>query len=154
MTVPSCFDAASRGCRLLSWLFDGPRGPPMAEKSVIVRAEDLGYWYLRLNGCFTISNFVVHPDSGTNQKTDIDILAARFPFREELPGMKDDEFFESCRTQTLVLLAEVKTSRCSLNQSWINPESDALARVLRAAGMFPKHEVIHVAAALLESGHY
>jgi len=94
-----------------------------------IRAEELAYWYLRLNGCFTIPNFVVHPDSGTNQKTDIDVLAARFPFRGgELPGMKDDEFFERCRAQTLILLTEVKTSRCSLNRAWLNPESDALQR--------------------------
>jgi hypothetical protein len=127
----------------------------MAESSLMLRAEDLGYWYLRLNGCFTIPNFVVHPDSGSNQKTDIDVLAARFPFRgDELPGMKDDAFFESCRTQTLVLLAEIKNSRCSLNRSWINPDSDALDRVLRAAGMFPKHKVVHVAGALRKSGQF
>ncbi|HEV3146870.1 MAG TPA: hypothetical protein VGZ47_23485 [Gemmataceae bacterium] len=65
----------------------------MSEKPLIVCAEELAYWYLRLNGCFTIPNFVVHPDSGTNQKTDIDVFAVRFPFRAELPGMKDDEFF-------------------------------------------------------------
>jgi hypothetical protein len=127
----------------------------MTENSLMVRAEDLRYWYLRLNGCFTIPNFVVHPDSGTNQKTDIDVLAARFPLRgDELPVMKDDTFFESCRTQTLVLLTEIKNSRCSLNRTWLDPEGGVLAKVLRAAGMFPMHEVVHVAAALVKTGHY
>jgi len=126
----------------------------MPRQPLIIQTEGLAYWYLRLNGCFTTRNFVVHPDSGTNQKTDIDVLAVRFPFRGELSGMKDDEFFERCRTQTLVLLAEVKTSRCSLNRSWLNPDSDALERVIRAAGLFPRHEVPPVGASLRKSGQY
>ena len=58
-----------------------------------IDAERLAYWYLRLNGCLTIQNFVVHPDKGREQKTDVDILAVRFPHRAELlhNSMKDDE---------------------------------------------------------------
>ena len=120
-----------------------------------IQAEELAYWYLRLNGCLTIPNFVVHPDSGSNQRTDIDVLAARFPFRGgELPGMKDDEFFERCQSQTLILLTEVKTSRCSLNRAWLDAESDALEKVICAAGFFPRHEVPPVATSLRESGQY
>ena len=48
-----------------------------------IHPEKLAYWYLRLNGFLTIPNFVVHPDNGSNQKTDIDILGVRFPYRAE-----------------------------------------------------------------------
>ena len=122
-------------------------------EQIRVSPEDLAYWYLRLNGCFTIPNFVVHPDSGTNQKTDIDVLAVRFPFRDELLDMRDDGFFERSGAHTLVLLAEVKTSRCSLNESWLKSKSDALKRVIGAAGLFRPHEVLPVARSLRESGH-
>ena len=32
-----------------------------------VSSEALGYWFLRLNGFLTIPNFVVHPDTGSQQ---------------------------------------------------------------------------------------
>ena len=57
-----------------------------------IRSEDLGYWYFRLNGCLTTTNFVVHPEEGQEQRTDVDVLAARFPYRAELllNPMEDD----------------------------------------------------------------
>ena len=33
----------------------------------LVSSEALGYWFLRLNGFLTIPNFVVHPDTGSQQ---------------------------------------------------------------------------------------
>jgi len=49
-----------------------------------ITSEQLAYWYLRLNGFLSISNFVVHPDTGGQQRTDVDILGVRFPYRAEL----------------------------------------------------------------------
>src|SRR5262249_51640761 len=67
---------------------------------------------------------------------------------------RDDGFFESCRTKPLVVVAEVKSSRCSLNQTWLKPESDALHRVLRGAGVFRSEEVTLVVKALQGHGQY
>jgi hypothetical protein len=60
-----------------------------------ITPEQLAYWYLRLNGFLTIRNFIVHPDAGSDQRTDVDILGVRFPYRAELSphDMKDDELF-------------------------------------------------------------
>src|SRR2546426_644182 len=38
----------------------------------------------RLNGFLTIRNFVIHPERGNDQRTDVDILGVRFPHRSEL----------------------------------------------------------------------
>ncbi len=51
-----------------------------------IKYEQLGYWYLRLNGFLTIPNFVVHPDVGHNQETDVDILGVRFPLQSRKPS--------------------------------------------------------------------
>lgn len=37
--------------------------------------EELAYWYLRFNGFFPISNFVVHRSSGIKRTSDVDVLA-------------------------------------------------------------------------------
>jgi hypothetical protein len=56
----------------------------MREIFVGIKTEKLVYWYLRLNGFLTIENFVVHPDQSREQRTDVDIIGVRFPFRAEL----------------------------------------------------------------------
>src|SRR5687768_6292565 len=42
-------------------------------------AETLAYWYLRLNGFFRLSRFLLHRDGGRDYNTDCDLLAVRFP---------------------------------------------------------------------------
>ena len=49
----------------------------------LVSSEALGYWFLRPNGFLTIPNFAVHPDAGSQQGTDVDVLGVRFPYRRE-----------------------------------------------------------------------
>ena len=38
-----------------------------------ILTENLAYWYFRLNGFLTIPNFVVHPDFGIEQRTEVDM---------------------------------------------------------------------------------
>jgi hypothetical protein len=47
--------------------------------------EELAYWYLRLNGFFPLSNFVLHQD-GRRKASDCDVLAVRPPFVHEDVG--------------------------------------------------------------------
>src|SRR5207247_1712113 len=62
------------------------------------KSQDIAYWFLRLNGFFTIANFVIHPRlrHGSAQ-TDGDLLAVRFPDRAELrdfgQALVDDPLF-------------------------------------------------------------
>lgn len=56
---------------------------PNASKGCFSTPERLAYWYFRLNGFMTIENFLVHPETGSNPRTDVDILATRFAHRRE-----------------------------------------------------------------------
>jgi hypothetical protein len=82
-----------------------------------ISSEQLAYWYLRLNGFLTIPNFVVHPDQGGNQETDVDVLGVRFPYREENLGlpMEDEKHFRKFPDKAFITIAEVKSGRCGLN---------------------------------------
>ena len=121
-----------------------------------ISAEQLAYWYLRLNGVLNIPNFVVHPDTGNEQRTDVDVLGVRFPYRKELlvNSMVDDELFRRVRDKTYVVLAEVKTGICNLNGPWTIRERQNMQRVLRAVGTFPQAEVEIAAASLYDAGFY
>jgi hypothetical protein len=53
--------------------------------------EELAYWYLRLNGFFPLSNFVVHRSASIRYTSDIDVLAVRPPHvYEEVGGRPED----------------------------------------------------------------
>lgn len=121
-----------------------------------ISSERLAYWYLRLNGFLTITNFVVHPDIGRFQRTDVDILGCRFPYRQELleNSMLDDESIILSNDKTTIVIAEVKRRVCNLNGPWTKPEMQNMHRVLHAVGAFPDHEISAVASGLYENGTY
>lgn len=93
-----------------------------------ISAEQLAYWYLRLNGFLTIQNFIVHPDTGRDQRTDADILGIRFPFRAELKPnpMEDEPLFTQIVDKPFIIIAEVKKSECRLNGPWTAQEEENL----------------------------
>jgi len=76
--------------------------------------ETLAYWYLRLNGFFPLTNFVLHKSDGVKYTSDCDILAVRPPLvYEEVGGQPDDwdqwllKYIKTGRT--LGVICEVKT---------------------------------------------
>ena len=117
--------------------------------------EDIAYWYFRLNGCLTIRNFVVHPDEGRNQETDVDLIAARFPHRAEnlVRPMSDDRIL-SKGSRIKVLFVEAKASECALNGPWTNKKRRNMERVLTAIGPLPRDVVKTAAHELYECGRY
>lgn len=118
--------------------------------------ERLAYWYLRLNGFLTIENFVVHPDQGTNQRTDADLLAVRFLHRAEnrQSPMVDDPKCSDCDAIVNVIIAEVKTGACALNGPWTRPEDENIQRVLSAIGCLGPDEIEVAAQALYDKATY
>ena len=128
----------------------------MKNESLTIDPEALAYWYFRLNGCLTIPNFVVHPDYGIGQRTDVDILAIRFPYRAELleNSMIDDEVLSNITEKPMIIIAEVKTGKCKLNGPWVKLKDQNIHRVLRAIGAFPEEEVADVAGSIYEKGIY
>ncbi len=121
-----------------------------------ISSENLAYWFLRLNGFLTITNFIVHPDSGNRQETDVDILGVRFPFRSEnlYRPMIDFEYFRGFTNKPLIVISEVKTGLCNLNGPWTNPGRMNMNRVLHALGAFCQNETEAVASNLYSKGFY
>jgi hypothetical protein len=119
-----------------------------------INPEHLAYWYFRLNGFMTTVNFVVHPEQGSEQRTDVDVLGVRFPFRAELLSepMVDDAPFTEEKQRPYVIIAEVKKDRCKLNGPWTRPHDQNMNRVLTAIGVIHPSEQDAAAAALYTTG--
>jgi hypothetical protein len=79
--------------------------------------QDLAQWYLRFNGCLTVTNFIVHPRSSGSQRAEIDIVAVRFPRRQEFDN--DDQYDAPFKDldRVLFLIAEAKRGCCDLNEA-------------------------------------
>lgn len=76
--------------------------------------EEYAYWYLRLNGFFPISNFVIHRSSKIRHSSDCDVLGVRPPYvYEEIGGQKSDWDTELTNAisfdKTVGVICEVKT---------------------------------------------
>jgi len=121
-----------------------------------INPEKLAYWYFRINGCFTITNFIIHPDQGRRQRTDVDIMAIRLPYRSELlmNPMRDDDTLLAPGGRVKLILAEVKKGTCNLNGPWTDRARANMQRAIRAAGPFPQEKVEEAAEALYEYGIY
>jgi hypothetical protein len=75
---------------------------------VRIRDSDLAYWYLRLNGFLTIPNFVLHPETGGSQRTEVDVIGVRFPHRSELSvaSFQDDPGLALPKEKSVLVLAQ------------------------------------------------
>jgi len=119
-------------------------------------SERLAYWYLRLNGFLLWENFIIHPDRGSNQRTDADLVGVRFLQREDIVGTKlrDDYRIIDCRSLINLVIAEVKSGRCALNGPWTRKEDENVQRLLRAVGCFRETEVSLAAESIYNNGRY
>lgn len=119
-----------------------------------MRPEHLAAWYFRLNGFFTINNFVLHPSRRGSQRTDADIVGVRFPFRTEFPHAigGDEQEFTRIVERPYFLIGEVKRSRCELNGPWTDTSKQNIHQVLLDLGPFPSQEVSVVAESLYRNG--
>lgn len=119
-----------------------------------MNSERLAYWYFRLNGFLTTENFIVHPDSGSEQRTDADLLAVRFADRAENldEPMEDDARISRANTYANIVIAEVKTSDCKLNGPWTLPDDRNMNRVIKAIGCMPDASVEAASQSLYSTG--
>lgn len=123
------------------------------------KLDSVAEWFLRLNGFFTILNFVVHPiepNEGAQQRTDADILGVRFPNRREIVGsevLPDHPAFQAS-ARTLLVIAEVKAGRCRLNGPWTRREDENINHVLHALGCVRPGLLEAVSGSLYQFGRY
>jgi hypothetical protein len=102
--------------------------------------EDVAYWYLRLNGFFPLSNFVLHPVQADEFQGDVDILAVRPPFVSETIGGQEDDFdpqlFEGLNRQHWIgVISEVKTGAPRAGHRVFR--HDHVRAAVRRLGFFP-----------------
>ena len=71
-------------------------------------AEELAYWFFRLNGFFMISNYVNHRSHNLRYTHDTDLLAIRLPYVRESVGQYYSEKFIDEKNYGLII--EVKSS--------------------------------------------
>lgn len=120
------------------------------ELDIKIKAEKLAYWFFRLNGCFTFENFVVHRDIRGSQLTEVDIIALRFPHRQELRTsdhpMEDHQLFQGQEKYASVFFVEVKRNKGSINKSWRNPQN--MQSVLNAIGVLHNKDIKTASEAL------
>lgn len=122
-------------------------------------AESLGYWYLRLNGFFPITNFVLHQPKGEGQSTDCDVLAVRLPHVAETISNDpanvvrwDEDFFKKfdidLAKDTLGVITSVKSGGYSVKEveEWFDTER--LFYSVHRIGLVPQAEVDAVVAVL------
>lgn len=122
--------------------------------------EKVAYWYFRLNGFFQIENFVVHPGRKGSQRTDVDILGVRFPFRVERlfddphTIMQDDNVRLSLPDNQIdIIIAEVKANQpCTLNGPWTREQDQNMHRILAAIGCMQHANIEAAAADIYQSG--
>jgi len=108
--------------------------------------ETLASWYLRLNGFFTIPNYVLHQKKDVlAYSADCDIIAIRPPhIYEEIGGQPHDwdrkfeEFGIDIRTKTVGVIVEVKTGKFSkddITTGSFGP--DRISYALKRLGFWP-----------------
>ncbi len=108
--------------------------------------EDIGYWYLRLNGFFLLQNYVAHGMGNKHPLGQIDLLGVR-PAHvfEDVGGQDDDwdpELFEPMHAegQAIGLICEVKTGDYEGAELFRQP---TLGPVIRRLGLIDD-EVVDV----------
>lgn len=110
--------------------------------------ESLAFWYLRLNGFFPLTDFVLHGDPAGKGTSDWDVLAIRFPHVYEKVGGNmadwDRDFLgkiDPTFQKTIGVLVEVKTGKTGLQQ--VSPcfQKPRLIRGIERMGLVPRAEI-------------
>ena len=111
--------------------------------------EALVRLYLRLNGFFT-TGFIIHSDEHGKNVAEIDALAVRLPYHNELDReIESSQFLGPTSGITDLLICEVKSKGQSLqfNERFRN-SLRAICTVLRWSGLFKESEVNDLAPLL------
>ena len=112
--------------------------------------EEYANWYLRLNGFFTISNFVIHRSREIEHTSDCDLLGVRPPFVYEEIGGRDDDWDPYLLkaidfSKTIGVICEVKTGRYDLKKLF---RSESIRYTIPRLGFVPTALVNNIADSL------
>jgi hypothetical protein len=120
-----------------------------------MKPDQLATWFFRLNGFFSIPNFVLHPRAKGGARTDADVAGIRWPYRAEFPDGQggDDQVFTRV-ARPYAVIAEVKKGLCAINGPWSQPEKGNIPQVLRDLGLYHDSELARAATELYSAGAY
>lgn len=118
--------------------------------------------YLRLNGYFTVPNFIVHAagdpsrisDGQVGNFTETDVIAVRMPYSQEITGklrIANDPLLVGGAAERIdVVIAEVKSgNQNNPNSVWREMKAnEAIRYIVRFIGLHPEAEIERVATAL------
>ena len=112
-------------------------------EGVMNYGEEYGLWYLRLNGFFPISNFVIHRSTEIVHSSDCDLLAIRPPFvYEEIGGNSEDWDLELTNildfNRTIGVICEVKTGDYDVRKLF---KKKHLKYTISRLGFVPQNDV-------------
>ena len=113
-------------------------------------AEEAAFWYLRLNGFFAITNFVVHKSEGVSHTSDCDVMGVRLPHTYEEVGGQDDDwdrYLVDCLDfrQPVGVICEVKSGAYEPRGLFRTP---VLEYVFGRLGFVPRNDIADVVADL------
>jgi hypothetical protein len=118
--------------------------------------EVLTYWYLRLNGFFPITNFVLHQGENRKYSGDCDLLAVRFPYvSEEIGGQNldwDQDLLKDLGSNVdrpVGLIVEVKTGQFTQADLIKSFSEDTLTYAIKRIGLVEEEEVPSLVAELM-----
>ena len=127
-----------------------------------INPEDVAYWFFRLNGCLTTTNFIPHKPDGSGAYTDGDVIAVRFPHRAELDesaqgALEDHDLFQKRAQENRIqfFLVEVKFGDTlpKLNATWLKGQT-VLKEFLKSFGLFPSNQIDEVTSQLFDEWRY
>jgi hypothetical protein len=122
-------------------------------------AEQLAYWYLRLNGFLPLTNFVLHHEHNYHRTSDADIIAVRFPHVFEPTGGQQDDWDDQfdhwglwLTAETIGLIVEVKSGEWRRDELRDHLEARhwRVSYAIRRLGMFTEQEARSVASTLCD----
>lgn len=117
---------------------------PIVRVTPALTAEEVAYWYLRLNGFLMIQNFIVHGDRRGRTRTDIDVLGVRFRWRREhiADPMRDDDWVR-VSDRTIVVFCDAKKGPEDLNPTWTDRNQKMMESFLTLIGVLPDADKQH-----------
>ncbi len=129
--------------------------------------EILVSWYLRLNGYFTVNNFIVHagddPARISNDHvaphTEVDTLAIRMPYSAEVAGSlciaNHDPLVGNQNSRRDFVIAESKSGKSNRpNRVWHKAIIGPIEYIIRFSGLFEDEKLLTEAAKALASNYH
>lgn len=116
-------------------------------------AEELAYWYFRLNGFILIDNFVLHGAGlEENYHADVDLLGVRHKYAYELVGGQTTDCDERlmkhfCPNKHIGILCEVKSGLETSPRIRLS-DRDRIKYAVQRIGLFSTHKSEEIAKSL------